>query len=39
MARMEEIKMNRKVFGGIYNIYSKSDLCSAELIKEFAKYR
>lgn len=39
MARMQEIKLNRKVFVGIYNIYNKSDLCSAEMIKEFGKYR
>lgn len=39
MARMEQIKANRKVFVGIYNIYNKSDLCSVEMIKEFAKYR
>ena len=29
LARMEDIKINRKVFMGIYNIYNKSDLCSA----------
>ena len=39
MARMGEIKLNRKVFRAIYNIYNKSDLCSADMIKEFAKYR